>query len=406
MRWLCLLLALLPGLAAAQSSIVSPGELELSVSVETSGHTPVVREMVVVKITGIYRRHITRENLVQPALDGFSWSQLGPDNWKEERRDGKRVKVFERHMAVYPDRAGQLEIGAFTHNLTLTDEGDYWFEHQVQSEPITIEVAPAPSTDGWWFPVQSLQVSDQWSNAPDQLKEGEAVLRVVRLEALGATPEMIPPMPELTSPSAMIFPHPEKRLVELTPYGPVTYAFWRWTIRPTNAVSTIVEPLEFEYFNTQTREAQVVTITAQRVAYGDRIPDATHPVAAASVTSARLPGRGAAILAVALFAVALGFGLRGRVGFDLLQLARLSPIDPLHWRLRRAAQRGDLAATRRAATALMLRDGASLARRTLLNELDASVFAAPPVPKDLTIFARAFLRAQTLGKGAEPLQST
>ena len=85
--------------------------------------------MILVTIRGSYRRHITRERVEQPPLDGFSWSQLGPDRWYEERIRGRPVKMFERRMALYPERAGELTIGAFTHHLTLTDEGDEWFEH-------------------------------------------------------------------------------------------------------------------------------------------------------------------------------------------------------------------------------------------------------------------------------------
>ncbi|MGB0903693.1 MAG: hypothetical protein ACPGVJ_02235, partial [Mangrovicoccus sp.] len=217
--WLLVLAALLCGPALAQSGAVRPGELALSVTVENTGHTPYEREMVMIRIRGAYRRHITLEKLEQPDLDGFSWAQLGPDHWSEERINGRPVKVFERRMALYPTRSGRLTIGPFIHHLTLTDEGDDWFDHDVKSEPITVDVDPAPADTQWWFPVFSLEISDNWSNPATQLQEGEGVLRVIRLEALGAMPDMIPPMPQMHSPSALIFPHPEKRLVEQTPYG-------------------------------------------------------------------------------------------------------------------------------------------------------------------------------------------
>ncbi|AZQ69112.1 hypothetical protein EF888_19455 [Silicimonas algicola] len=216
MRLLVLLCLVLPALAVAQTREVLPEDLSLTIEIEDAAER-LVGEMVLVTIKGTYRRHITRESLKQPELEGFSWSQLGQDMWTEARIRGQKVKVFTRRMALFPERAGPLTVGAFTHDLTLTDEGDDWFEHAVLSQPIDIEVKPAPEVEGVWFPVKRLIVSDQWSNAPDQLAPGEAVLRVIRVEALGVTPEMIPPMPELRSPSAMIFPHPEQRLAELTP---------------------------------------------------------------------------------------------------------------------------------------------------------------------------------------------
>ena len=392
MRLIVALILMLPTLLAAQSRDVAPHELMLNVSVEDTGVTPFEREMVLLTIRGIYRRHITLETLEQPDLEGFSWAQLGPDDWREERLDGKKVKVFERRMAIYPDRAGTLTIGAFRHKLTLTDEGDDWFEHVITSAPIQIAVQKAPAGDTWWFPTRSLQVSDQWSNAPDQLKPGEGVLRVVRLEALGVTPEMIPPMPDLTSPSAMIFPHPEKRLVELTPEGPVTYAFWRWTIRPSNDTSTIVEPMTFPYFDTRLREAREVSISAQRVAYGAVTPE---PLAqyGAPPEPARLPAFfPAGLVAVLVFAAGSVGGLWGR---SYAGLKRWPLFDPLLRALRHAARKGDSAAVRRAASAVLRRDGPSQTRQEILRHLDESLFDPSAPSRDLSALTKAFARAVT-----------
>ena len=127
MKWVLIMCLIWPMAAFAQSKTVLPSELELSVSIDDADAMPVVREMVLITIRGVFRRHITREMLIQPDLEGFSWAQLGPDHWTDERIDGQQVKVFERRMAIYPDRTGTLTIGAFTHRLTLTDEGDDWF---------------------------------------------------------------------------------------------------------------------------------------------------------------------------------------------------------------------------------------------------------------------------------------
>lgn len=391
---ICLVVLLWPALAQAQSRTVLPHELALKVEVEQTDHAPLAREMVLIKITGVYRRHITRETLTQPDLAGFNWTQLGNDTWREERLNGEKVKIFTRRMAIYPDRPGTLTIGAFTHNLTLTDARDDWFDHPVTSEPVTLEVAPAPPDAEWWFPVKTLKVSDQWSNAPDQLTPGEGVLRVVRIEALGVTPEMIPPMPVLKSPSAMIFAHPDKRFVELSPEGPQSFAFWRWTIRPSNDTSTIVEPLEFEYFDTVSRETRSVTISAQRVAYGSVVPDTVQADRKRQVfpDPARLPGWPLALGAVALCIGGIVAVMADRRMTGLRALHHFALFDPLARRMRRAARHQDLGPLRRTATDIMARDGASDARRRLLAQLDHAVFDPAQKPVSLTRFARSFLR--------------
>ncbi|WP_299740863.1 hypothetical protein [uncultured Roseobacter sp.] len=390
---LCIILLLAPIAVSAQTKAVLPSEVKLWVEVEETEHTPLAREMVLITIKGIYRRHITREQLVQPDFDGFSWTQLGDDTWREERLNGEKVKTFSRRMAVYPDRPGTLTIGAFTHNLTLTDERDDWFEHPVSSEPVTLEVAPAPAGSTWWFPVKQLRISDQWSNAPDQLVPGEGVLRVVRIEALGVTPEMIPPMPELRSPSAMIFAHPDKRFVELSPGGPQTYVFWRWTIRPSNDTSTIVEPLSFDYYDTVNRVMRTVTISAQRVAYGSAVPEEQPASLALSRPDpARLPGWPMAALAGLVGLSGVGYALSGRRLAGLKALERFGLFDPLARQMRQAARAGQVQQLRRAAAAILRRDGPSEGRARLLRHLDKSIFDPGATPGSLATFTRAFLR--------------
>lgn len=391
MKFLALAFCFLWPLAAlGQSLTVLPEELEISVTLDDPDQTPFAREMVLITIRGVYRRHITRENLVQPDLEGFSWAQLGPDTWRDERLDGKKVKVLTRRMAVYPDAPGTLTIGAFTHELTLTDEVDEWFAHKIYSEPLTLTVAPQPVQSDWWFPVRALKVSDSWSNAPDQLADGEGVLRIVQLEALGVTPEMIPPMPELTSPSALIFPHPEKRLVELTPHGPVTYAYWRWTIRPSNDTSTIVEPLSFEYFDTSVREPRSVTISAQRVAYGDVVPQSKKAASQQRLAPVELPGWQFALVGGLVFAGSAFFLMTGRNLDQTALRQRLPMFDPLLRKMRRAARKGDGFEVRRVASAIVLRDGDGSERQRLLKKLDCALFDPNGKRPDLRLFARDF----------------
>ena len=373
----------------AQTTEVDPADVTLTVTVENPGATPYVQEMVLVTIHGRYRRHLTREKLEQPDLEGFNWMQLGPDQWFDTTERGKKVKNFRRRMALFPDRSGRLTIGAFTQHLTLTDEVNAWFGHDIMSEPMTIEVAPAPVGDEWWLPVRQIEVSDNWSNAPDQLQPGEGVLRVIRVEAVGASPDMLPPMPELRSPSAMIFAHPEKRLVELSPEGPVSIAFWRWTIRPGNDTSAIVEPIGFDYFDTRERVPRAVSISAQRVA----MDESTLPAPVPPAEPSRLRRAPIAFLFTAAMIAGLGTLLLGRRFEGAQALRRFKAFDPLRRNLRRAAAAQDVAGLRRAAEAMLRRDGENPVRRRLLDDLDRKLFASEPERPESRRFASLFLAA-------------
>jgi len=382
---LVFLLCLFATQLSAQTREVFPDQLDLAVNVEKTVADPYVGELVLVTIEGTYRRHITREVLMQPELSGFSWSQLGQDAWFEKTERGIKVKGFRRRMALFPDEHGDLEIPAFTHRLTLLDEQNKWFEHDIVSEPIKVKVVPKPQTEGWWLPVKRLQISDAWSNPPDQLKAGEGVLRMIRIEAVGVSPDFLPPMPELKSPSALIFPHPEKRLVELSPEGPISMAFWRWTIQPHQPPSAVLEPLEIEYYDTVHRKPRKAIISPQRIAYNDTelVPIALEPEVG---NNRDLLARGAIFMAVLL---GVGAVLFQREMDGIPAVLRKLGLDRQSRALARAARQGNVATARNAARALA---GENPQAHAVLERFDASVYSPDAPQPDLRAFRRDLLK--------------
>ncbi|MGB5556978.1 MAG: hypothetical protein WBN04_03095 [Paracoccaceae bacterium] len=384
---LIVLLLLSPAPSRAQSA-VDPSDLVLTVLLEKTEVAPFQHEMVLLTIHGVYRRHITLETLEQPDLEGFNWMQLGQDDWFESTLDGKAVKNMRRRMALFPQQAGRLKIGAFTHHLTLLDENNNWFEYDITSEPLVLEVKPAPQTDDWWFPVRRLEITDNWSNAPDQLGEGEGVLRIITISALGVSPDMIPPMPELRSPSAQIFPHPEKRLVNLSPNGPVTTAFWRWTIKPSNPPSAILEPIEFSFFDTVSRQMRTAVISAQRVAMADGA--FLVPSLRGNDVPVRLRAGALWLVVVVAFLVGLGLVIRPSRRVSTGVLRDWFHIRKLKRTVRRSARAHDLVQLRKASHALDRADEPNDARKKLLTELDAEIYGRSGSGLDLAAFHRRF----------------
>ena len=177
----------------------------------------------------------------------------------------------------------------------------------------------------------------------------------------------------------MIFPHPEKRLVELTPEGPVTYAFWRWTVRPTNNTSAILEALDVPYFDTTTRRFGVAAISPERVAYEEGAAASALSSAAqqAPPASSQLPGWSAAVVAGLVFALGLVATMTGRWGARRPRW--LTWFDPDMRALRRAARGGDAKAVRGAMSRLLRGGLASDAGRRSLSASTAR--SSPHAPR-------------------------
>jgi hypothetical protein len=193
-------------------------------------------------------------------------------------------------------------------------------------------------------------------------------------------------MPELTSPSGHIFPHPERRLVSLSPEGPISIAFWRWTIKP-EGPSAILEPIEFSFFDTRERVMRDVVISPQRVA----MAPGPAPVAASAPPEGGSLHRASGLTALAAGAIAgvaaMGWRRTGRPA----DWRELRQAFSARRNLARAARSGDLPAFRRAAHRMAATMPADQRRPEVLAEIDAALFVKEAATPDLRDLRRRLL---------------
>jgi len=334
--------------------------------------------------------------------------QLGEDKWSKDTSRGGEILQYERVIALFPNRAGAIEIQPFIHELELWTHDGKRFDHELKSEPLSIEVTERPTSSDWWLPARRITVADRWSNAPDKLGTGEGALRVVTITVQGVLPEQIPPMPELGSAGAFVFPHPEVRDTRLYRTGPVTRVFWRWTVRPENPPSAYLKPIHIPYFDTKAREHREIVLAAQRIAMTEEavaaylaeaddesIAAMNEEVEGRDQSAPTLRGASAvaplgllAGFAVGLVALNPDMRLRRRRGFRQF-LQRFRP-DPDKLAFKRAIKSDDTAAARSAVVRLIHRgEGDGVQLRKVLLDLDRQVFGNPQRPANLKRFSES-----------------
>ncbi|CAO4138313.1 hypothetical protein LPLAFNJD_LOCUS145 [Methylorubrum aminovorans] len=385
---------------------IEPGDLTLTVTPDLPGGAqPYAREMVLLRLRGVYRTQILLEEMRQPALVNFSWTQLGRDHWGRTRLpDGQMALEFERTIAVFPQHTGTFTIDPFIHRLTINDGGERK-QIDVRSEPVPFPVAAWTGAGGgpdapepWWLPARDVSITDSWDPDPETLNKGDTARRIVTLEAQGMLAEGLPPRPVMRTRGIITFAGPVKRETLITPSGPVARATYQWDIK--KGVSEVIplDAIKIPWFDTLTRTQREAEIPARQIGGGlaDREED-LKPAAPASWP---------ALAAAALAAFGLGLALIGfRTGSAHLRLDRGQAR-----RLRLAAAAGDAAAFRaalgRAAQAqpdlaALWRSEPDLARD--LAALDRTVFgqtAESEAPLDLPDLARRLARPRRLGPSA------
>ncbi|KQT10084.1 hypothetical protein ASG40_09215 [Methylobacterium sp. Leaf399] len=333
-------------LAAPARAEVAPGDLTFTVTPERNGNAaPFSREMVLLRIRGVYRQPILLEEVVQPSLANFSWTQLGRDTWTKTRLpDGPTAIAFERVVAVFPHHAGDFTIEPFIHRLTINDEGVRKVV-DVRSAPIALPVAQWTKPTGgpdvkepWWLPAKDVTITDSWSPDPETIKLGESARRIVTIEAQGMIAEGLPPRPVMRTRGILTFAGPVTRETVITPSGPIARATYQWDVRPGVPEIIPLDAIVIPWFDTVARIMREAEIPARQI--GGGLPDREEDAKAAAPVSSVLIGA-AGLLAFGAGLALVGFG--GRSSSRILRLDRTA-----RRALRKAAAAGDAAAFRAA----------------------------------------------------------
>ncbi|MDR7035506.1 hypothetical protein J2X36_000241 [Methylobacterium sp. BE186] len=345
MNRLLLALTLLCALAAGPARAeIEPGDLTLTVTPERNGNAdPFAREMVLLRIHGVYKQQILLEEVVQPTLANFSWTQLGRDIWSRTKLpDGQSAIAFDRVIAIFPHHAGDFTLDPFVHRLTLSDAGVRKVV-DVRSAPISLPVATWKGAGGpdakepWWLPARDVSITDSWSPDPETLKVGESARRIVTVEAQGMVAEGLPPRPVMRTRGILTFAGPVNRETIITPQGPVARATYQWDVKP--AIDEIIplNAITISWFDTVSRTMREAEIPARQI--GGGLPDREGEAPRAAFASPY------AIAAAGLAAFGLGLAL---LGYGVGGGARLRLGAPSRRALRRAAAAGDATAFRSA----------------------------------------------------------
>lgn len=336
-------------LAALPAQALEPGDLTLTVTPELSGNTqPFAREMVLLRLRGVYRTTILLEEMRQPALTNFSWTQLGRDTWgRTQLPDGQTALQFERVVAIFPQHTGTFTIEPFVHKLTISENGERKVV-DVRSDPIEFPVEPWKAATGgpdaaepWWLPARDVAITDSWDPDPETITTGETTRRIVTLQAQGLLAEGLPPRPILRTRGILTFAGPVKRETIITPGGPVARATYQWDIKAAVREVIPLEAIKIPWFDTATRTMREAEIPARQIGGGlaERESDLKPPA----------PASWPMIAASALAAFGLGLAL---IGFGT-GAGRLRLDGVARRALRRAAGAGDASAFRAILTRAM-----------------------------------------------------
>jgi hypothetical protein len=123
---------------------------------------------------------------------------LGEPRVLEESRDDRRYRVTERRYAVTPFASGKLLLqGAYATGTVPAPDAmspDERREVRLETGTQVVRVLPIPLQVGSadWLPARTLKLSEAWSSELQGARQGEALRRILRIEAHGIDAAQIP----------------------------------------------------------------------------------------------------------------------------------------------------------------------------------------------------------------------
>lgn len=176
-----------------------PGEADVFVTSEVDVSETYVQAQVLYRIR-IYRAVATRQPaLREPTITGAEAlvELAGDERQYESVLNGRAYNVIERVIALYPQESGEIEISPARFEARVLRDGRITGRKVFESESHRVTILPIPAPpadmpDAAWLPARDVQLSEEWSKPPDEMKAGEPVTRIITLSALGQIETQLP----------------------------------------------------------------------------------------------------------------------------------------------------------------------------------------------------------------------
>ncbi len=262
-----------------------PGEAEVFVTSEVDVDQTYVQAQALLTIK-IYRSVATRQPaLREPTISGVEFLKelAGDDRTYEAIIGGTAYNVVERVYAIYPQESGELSISPARFEARVLRGGRITGRKVFESEPQSITVLPIPAPpadypDADWLPAHDLQLSEDWSREPDEIRAGEPLTRHVTISALGQLETQIPALEPLAAEGINVYPDKPELSRQVESRGIRGQRKDQYAMIGTAAGTFVLPALEVPWWNIDAGEWQVARLPERTISI---LPSKELPQAAA-----------------------------------------------------------------------------------------------------------------------------
>ena len=253
---------------------------DIFLDVEVNKKSPYVQEQIIYTVK-LYRAvQTSNATLSDPEISGDQAviTKLGEDKSFETRIKGKRYVVVQRQYAVFPQSSGTLKIEPVIFQGQTGSGSFFGFDpfgpqpksivRRSDSIVLDIQAIPDTFTGHTWLPASQLNIQEQWSVDPAQLKQGEASTRTLTITANGLASSHLPAVENQLPDYLKQYPDQPELNEEYDDGGFVGVRHEKMAIIPTRSGDITLPAIKIPWWNTNTNKMEIAELP-ERVIHVD-----------------------------------------------------------------------------------------------------------------------------------------
>ena len=275
-----ILLALLASTVAAEPT-QAPETPELVVQIgpeaalETNGY---VQGQIVVQIQLISRYPFDALDLALPQIPDAEIIELMRPRTRKLTGYTGQGYVFEKAFALTPQRSGVLTVPSIAAVGYVTTEDDVEVHFDLASDPVPIKISGIAREfqDRWWLVSDRVEIDEEWSTPPEEIRVGEPVQRKVHLRVWGVAAEQLPELEHGLARGIRVSLADTRIKTEKSAEGQIADATYTWDLVADPQQVAFVKPIALDYWDPVQHRLRRAVLPALRL---EPLPEDSEKIA-------------------------------------------------------------------------------------------------------------------------------
>lgn len=188
--------------------------------------------------------------------------------------------VVETTYAIFPQQSGSLEIPSTIWTVSVQNRRGYSYDPflrqggqqlrlRTSPEVIQIDAKPGNYPADEWLPARNIQLTQSWSQSPDDFKVGEPITRSITIRAEGLMASQLPPLELQDLSDVKYYPDKPQSDESIASNGVTTTKTESYAIVPSQAGKITLPAITLHWWDTQAKQVREASVPAQTIIVTD-----------------------------------------------------------------------------------------------------------------------------------------